>query len=200
MDTTVLSLDVIVWGNSGPLSSTIRDSLAERMDAEVTPDSTTELAIEQERLSFDSTPPLEIRRAYPQHRDIDRLAQAAKAWIELVAEPASVAGVGYGIARTCSPDWGNEVLPALGKKLLADDLPLSSWEVYGGSGSIIYRDEQGRVWNFAIEPRLPDTTKLYLGANMRMGADSDLPIEEMTRSLRDVWEVSRRFLQEVVDA
>ena len=90
-------------------------------------------------------------------------------------------------------------MQALGNRLFARaDLPLSSWEVYGGSGSIMYRDEQGRVWNFAIEPRVPDTTKLYLGASMHFGADADLSIEEMTRSLQDVWKTSRRFLQEVV--
>ena len=198
MDTTVLFLGVVVWANSSQLSTTIRESLAERMGAEVTPESKTELVIEQERLSFDSAPHLEIQRDYPQHQDIDRLAQAAKAWIELVADPASIAGAGCVIARTCSPDWGNEVMQALGKRLFARaDLPLSSWEVDGGSGSIHYRDEQGRAWNFAIEPRLPDTTKLYLGASMRFGAGPDLSIEEMTRSLQDVWKTSLLFLQEV---
>ena len=196
MDTTVLSLGVVVFGNPRPPSDP-RDALAERLDAEIIPKSPTELSIEQERLSFDVAPPLEIQRDYPQHQDIDRLAQAANVWIDLVAEPDSVNSILYRIERTYSPDWGDDNLRVLGRRLLAPNLPFPSWEVHGGTGSIVYRDEQDRMWNFTIQPRVPDTTKLFLAASLHIGADPSLAIEEMARSLQDVWETSLLFLQEV---
>ena len=198
MDTTVLSLTVVVFGNpSGPPSMDTPESLAVHMDAEVTPKSSTELAIEEERLTFDVAPPLEVRRDYPQHQDIDRLAQAASVWTDLVADPDSIRSIIYRIERICSPDWGDDNLRVLGRRLLAPNLPFPSWEVHGGSGSIFYKDEQGRMWDFIIQPRVPDTTKLYLAAGLHTGADSNLAIEEMARPLQDVWETSLRFLQEV---
>ena len=197
MNTTVLSLGVVVFGSPGSPSTDLRDALAERLDAEVIPKSPTELSIEQERLSFDVAPPLEIQRDYPQHQDIDRLAQAANVWIDLVAEPDSVNGILYRIGRTYSPDWGNDNLRVLGRRLLAPNLPFPSWEVYGGTASIVYRDEQDRMWTFTIQPRVPDTTKLFLEASLHIGADPSLTIEEMARSLQDVWETSVLFLQEV---
>ena len=201
MDSTVLSLCVVVFCHPSPPPPTeTRESLAERLDAEITPKSPTELAIEQERLSFDVAPPLEIQRDYPQHQDIDRLAQAANAWTDLVADSDSIHSVLYRIERTCSPDWDDDNLRVLGRRLLAPELPFSSWEVYGGTGSIVYKDEQGRMWNFTIQPRALDTTKLYLDASLLIEADPNLATEEVARSLQDVWETSLSFLQEVSGA
>ena len=197
MNTTVLSLGVVVFGNPGSPSTDPRDALAERLDAEVIPKSPTELSIEQERLSFDVAPPLEIHRAYPQHHDIDRLAQAANVWIDLVADPDSVNSILYRIELTCSPEWSDDTLRVLGRRLLAPNLPFPSWEVDGGTASIAYRDKQDRMWNFTIQPRVPDTTKLFLITSLHIGADPNLAIEEVARSLQDVWDTSLLFLQEV---
>ena len=201
MDSTVLSLRVVVaCDTTPPPPMETLGSLAERLDAEVAPKSSTELAIEQERLSFDVVPPLEIQRDYPLHQDVARLAQAVNVWTDLVADLDSVSSVIYRIERTYLPDWDDDNLRALGRRLLAPELPFSSWEVFGGTGSIVYNDKQGRVWSFNIQPRVHDTTKLYLEASLFISAVPNLATEEVERHLQDVWETSLNFLQEVSGA
>ena len=200
MSGTVLSLNVAVFCNPSPPSNP-QESLAERLDAEVTRKSPTVLAIEQERLSFDVAPPLEIQRDYPQYQDIDRLAQATNAWTDLVTEPDSIQSVIFRIERTYSPDWDtDEVVRVLGQKVLAPDLPFSSWEVYGGMADIFYKDEQDRMWSFNIQPRVPDPTKLYLGASLLVRTGPNFATEEVARTLQDVWANSLLFLEEVSGA
>ena len=203
MDTTVLSLGVAFMDTPAEtLSPDKLSSLAGRMDAEVTFESPTELTIEQERLSF--SVPVGVERSYPAHRDIGRLAEAAQVWLELCTDTPTSRSVVYAISRTYSLsrdiEDSSEAILALGKKLFAPSLPFSDWQVVGGFASIFCQDNQGREWNFTTGPRTPNSTRLFLGVSLHTTPDSNLSIEEMARSLRDVWKTSLRFLQEVVDA
>ena len=201
-DLDVLAVSVALQGEGTvTLSPVTQQALRDRMDrAEIRvvelDREPTALTIERERLSFRfSRNEATVDKAYPKPSDLERVAQGVEAFTSTIISDFAVSSIRYGMACTLAID--SQAASVL-RKLFADELPLPSWTVNGGWGTLVYSDGESREWQFVFEPRATDEMKIFLGAALQVTSPS-LIVADMTERLEEMWEVSRRFLHECVE-
>ena len=150
------------------------------------------VAVEREHLAFKfSRTEALVEKGYPDRGDLARVAQSVEAFVSTAISDFEVASVRYGIACVVPSD---SQAPAVLRKLFAAELPLPSWTVLGGWGTLLYSDQSARQWQFTVEPRATDDTKVFLGGAL-LEEQSGLDVAYMTDRLEQLWIVSGQFLE-----
>ena len=132
-----------------------------------------------------------VVREYPvQIDDVESVVQLARHAIESTDLQGAVpSSFGFNLELVYDQDSRETALTYLGRRLLVrvGDLH-ENWGQAGGSGKLVVREGTWQ-WTINLEPRLqaPDTTKVFLGANLHV-PEARMPDDgDMEMLLRQLW-------------
>ena len=156
------------------------------------------LRLDRERIALDLSPSRSsIAREYPEYSDLARLAQVSALAIGCtdLADRAPLA-FGYNVEMVFSQDTGQSSIQYIGERLLSyQSLGRAGWDLFGGTGQIIYTGDASR-WAITIRPQTGDaaTTRIALALNLHKD-EQRLPDEtEIRRSLEEARKEAVSFM------
>lgn len=137
-----------------------------------------------------------IAKEYPSIEDFARLAEITQQAIRFTGDANTPRAFGYNIEMVFDQDTGQPASRYIAERLFDyGHLGKNGWELSGGRGQLIFRDDDGQ-WTITVEPRFGDeaTSRLFLSLNLHKD-EQRMPLgEEIKVALEQILQESQDFL------
>ena len=141
-----------------------------------------------------------VKRDYPEHSDLDRLAIVANFAVNSTnIEKQKPRAFGFNIELVYDQSSAETALTYLASRIFSPTLTAGDdWQLNGGIGSLIFAKNSSRM-TAKFEPRFSDvnTTKVFFSLNYHVSEPRVPKLDEIQELLCESWEEAKEFINRI---